>query len=533
MSAARGARPVTRGANRRGSRRRETAAVRWAVIGPPSRIAIGTPVAGSLRTTTALDRRQAERRCSSAKPVTHFMPDAGRRCRPRPRRAGGPASRGRTSPSGRGWTPIFGGSSAPAARRGHRQLGEREALRRAAASPRRRRPPTGSAAAAGRVRHRRGRVVARRRSLRSEPMAAIDVAQSLENLKLERDAIVLYDALAAIEKDPRRAAAFRTIAAQRAPPRRHLGDAAARARRRRSRRPARPRLRVRFIILARPRSSGRAPCRDLVQALEGDEEATYDAQGDRPEVEAIAADEREHAEIWQPARRRATARRPEAAVAGGAAAAASPRTPPAPRRRSRRASAGTGPAGRGRCGRSSSASATASCQQPVARHGRRRRVVGRAPLHPAGGHRRAPGRGVQHGRRRVHLDAEPARAVRAPDRARAGRAGGDARGGAGGARGRLPGEGLHRATRPSAIAHRMFADPETALDTLVREELGLDPDELGSPWGAAGGSFVAFAIGAVDPGPAVPVRRRRRRRSPSASASASSRCSRSGPASAS
>jgi VIT1/CCC1 family predicted Fe2+/Mn2+ transporter len=49
------------------------------------------------------------------------------------------------------------------------------------------------------------------------------------------------------------------------------------------------------------------------------------------------------------------------------------------------------------------------------------------------------------------------------------------------------------------IAGRMFADPEHALDTLVREELGLDPDELGSAWGAAGGSFVAFALGAVVP----------------------------------
>ena len=49
------------------------------------------------------------------------------------------------------------------------------------------------------------------------------------------------------------------------------------------------------------------------------------------------------------------------------------------------------------------------------------------------------------------------------------------------------------------IAHRIFEDPETALDMLVREELGLDPDELGSPWGAAGGSFVAFAIGAIIP----------------------------------
>jgi VIT1/CCC1 family predicted Fe2+/Mn2+ transporter len=49
------------------------------------------------------------------------------------------------------------------------------------------------------------------------------------------------------------------------------------------------------------------------------------------------------------------------------------------------------------------------------------------------------------------------------------------------------------------IAHRIFEDPDTALDMLVREELGLDPDELGSPWGAAGGSFVAFAIGASIP----------------------------------
>ena len=49
------------------------------------------------------------------------------------------------------------------------------------------------------------------------------------------------------------------------------------------------------------------------------------------------------------------------------------------------------------------------------------------------------------------------------------------------------------------IAHRIFQDPATALDTLVREELGLDPDQLGSPIGAAGGSFVAFAIGASIP----------------------------------
>jgi vacuolar iron transporter family protein len=42
-------------------------------------------------------------------------------------------------------------------------------------------------------------------------------------------------------------------------------------------------------------------------------------------------------------------------------------------------------------------------------------------------------------------------------------------------------------------------DPKTALDTKIREELGLDPDELGSPWGAALYSCVAFAAGAAIP----------------------------------
>ena len=48
-------------------------------------------------------------------------------------------------------------------------------------------------------------------------------------------------------------------------------------------------------------------------------------------------------------------------------------------------------------------------------------------------------------------------------------------------------------------AARLMEDPEVALDTLVREELGLDPSQLGSPWGAAGGSFLAFAVGAFVP----------------------------------
>jgi VIT1/CCC1 family predicted Fe2+/Mn2+ transporter len=56
-----------------------------------------------------------------------------------------------------------------------------------------------------------------------------------------------------------------------------------------------------------------------------------------------------------------------------------------------------------------------------------------------------------------------------------------------------------REDEAKAIAHRLFEDPERALEQLIREELGLDPDELGSPLGAAGGSFVAFAIGAFVP----------------------------------
>ena len=49
------------------------------------------------------------------------------------------------------------------------------------------------------------------------------------------------------------------------------------------------------------------------------------------------------------------------------------------------------------------------------------------------------------------------------------------------------------------LAQRLTEDREVALDTLAREELGLDPNELGSPWGAALSSFAAFAIGAALP----------------------------------
>ena len=50
------------------------------------------------------------------------------------------------------------------------------------------------------------------------------------------------------------------------------------------------------------------------------------------------------------------------------------------------------------------------------------------------------------------------------------------------------------------LAEELMRDPEVALDTHAREELGLDPDEgLGSPVAAAGASFAMFAIGAFVP----------------------------------
>jgi len=49
------------------------------------------------------------------------------------------------------------------------------------------------------------------------------------------------------------------------------------------------------------------------------------------------------------------------------------------------------------------------------------------------------------------------------------------------------------------MAKTLTADPETALATLAREELGLNPEDLGSPWGAALFSFLSFAAGAAVP----------------------------------
>lgn len=49
------------------------------------------------------------------------------------------------------------------------------------------------------------------------------------------------------------------------------------------------------------------------------------------------------------------------------------------------------------------------------------------------------------------------------------------------------------------LAQMMMRTPELALETHAREELGVDPGSIGSPYPAAASSFVSFAVGAVVP----------------------------------
>ena len=327
-------------------------------------------------------------------------------------------------------------------------------------------------------------------------MAPIDTATSLENLKLERDAIVLYDALARIEKDPRRAAAFERIADNE---RRHaeiwatkLTELGADVPP-----PAGPRPRVRFIILA-ARLFGTRAVSDLVKALEGDEEAIYDAQGAGPGGRGDRRRRARARRIWdqleRDRQRRRGASRPRARTGSR-----SRRQRHVGGRRSPSGSAGTAAAAaRARCARSSSASPTASsatCRSSWASPARPRatRASSCSPGSPACSPGRSPWPRASTSRCRASASCSSARSPSsAPSWRRCPRR-------------RRPssppstGPRASRPTRPSAIAARIFEDPKAALDTLVREELGLDPDELGSPWGAAFGSFVAFAIGAVIP----------------------------------
>ena len=125
----------------------------------------------------------------------------------------------------------------------------------------------------------------------------MNIAQSLENLKLEQDAIVLYDALAGIEQDPRRADAFRHIADNE---RRHADIWARRLRELGASVPPAGRPAGPGPVHHRARPAPRDPRR--VRPREGPRGRRGGVYGDQERtrtIEAIAADEREHAEIWK------------------------------------------------------------------------------------------------------------------------------------------------------------------------------------------------------------------------------------------
>ncbi|MEO5966562.1 MAG: VIT1/CCC1 transporter family protein [Candidatus Limnocylindrales bacterium] len=333
----------------------------------------------------------------------------------------------------------------------------------------------------------------------------MNIAQSLENLKLEQDAIVLYDALASIEKDPRRASAFRHIADNE---RRHADIWANRLRELGATVPVagRPRARVRFII-AGARVFGTRAVSDLVKALEGDEEAIYGEQEAHPAIESIAADEREHAEIWKRldgepptpgSRRRARGRSGEAAdvvtaTAHPAVAVGKGKSPDAiTKGEGWHRSARSGTLRAIIFGVSDGLVSNLSLVMGIvgaSSQGGLILLTGIAGL-LAGAFSMAAGEyiSMQSQRelfeRQIALEKAELEAMPREEEQELVAL--------------YMAKGFPR-QEAEHVAARMFEDPETALDTLVREELGLDPDELGSPWGAAIGSFLAFAVGAVIP----------------------------------
>ena len=60
------------------------------------------------------------------------------------------------------------------------------------------------------------------------------------------------------------------------------------------------------------------------------------------------------------------------------------------------------------------------------------------------------------------------------------------------------GRGVDEVTS-AEVARQLSRDPDQAWRVHAREELGIDPDDLPSPWLAAGTSFFAFVVGALVP----------------------------------
>jgi VIT1/CCC1 family predicted Fe2+/Mn2+ transporter len=315
-------------------------------------------------------------------------------------------------------------------------------------------------------------------------------------LRMERDAIHLYDGLARMEKDPHRAEAFQTIAADE---RRHADVWEGRLREAGVAipPPGGPGPRMRFILLV-ARLLGTRAVGDLVRTLEGNDERRYAREAPAAPgaamsatMTAMAADERRHAETWRrlekPHGDEAAATAVDAERRGRVAASVAEITKAENWHR--------GGAGTLRAivfGASDGLVSNLSLVMGIAGATSETSIIllsGIAGL-LAGAFSMAAGEyisvrsQVEVLERQIALERAELAAI--PDeefeelvaiyRSKG-----------------LPEEDARR------FAEHIFQDPEVALQTLVREELGLDQDGISSPWSAAGGSFLAFTVGAIIP----------------------------------
>jgi len=325
-----------------------------------------------------------------------------------------------------------------------------------------------------------------------------DLTESLANLRLEQDALALYDALGSIEKDPRRAETFRTIAGNE---RRHAGIWADRLRALGADvpPPERPRARVRFIILL-ARLFGTNAVHDLVIGLEREEERIYASLPPSHEAQAIAADERAHAAMWERLRTDASA---AGATPATPAAAAATRVDEVRRARVAGTPDEIGRAERWHRGGAGTLRAVVfgASDGLVSNLSLIMGIAGATPDPKfillsgiagllAGAFSMAAGEyiSVQSQREVLHrqIALERAELAAIPEEEKEDLVG------------IYVSKGI---PEPDAlrIADKIFEDPETALETLVREKLGLDATQISSPWSAAGGSFAAFCLGAIVP----------------------------------
>ena len=309
-----------------------------------------------------------------------------------------------------------------------------------------------------------------------------ELARCLANLKLERDAVQLYEGLAEIEGDPVRVDAFHAIASNE---RRHAFIWACRVQECGVDVPdkSRPRWRVR-AILGCARVFGTKSVSGMVKALEGDELAMYEGL-DGLEMQAIAADEREHAAIWT----RLDLGMPGVEPSSPEVAAAAEFSL---RDESWHRAGQSGALRAAVFGINDGLVSNLALVMGFAGAATDNGVIVLAGVAGmlAGAFSMAAGEyiSMQSQRelfqRQIALEREELRFM--PEKEKQELA------------------ALYRAKglaqeEAELVASRLMEDPEHALDTKIREELGLDPDQLGSPTGAAAYSFAAFGLGAFIP----------------------------------